>query len=132
LRALIGKDIDIQLEWVSIYTFACERMDSFRHRRVFFAGDAAHRVSPFGSRGANSGVQDADNLGWKLDFVLRGLAPEALLDTYCEERQAAADENIRNSTRSTDFITPKSETSLLFRNAVLKLARHHEFARRLV
>ena len=132
IRALLGKDIDVQLEWVSVYTFACERMDSFRHQRVFFAGDAAHRVSPFGARGANSGIQDADNLAWKLDLVLRGHAPVALLDTYCEERESAADENIRNSTRSTDFITPKSETSLLFRNAVLKLARHHEFARRLV
>jgi len=122
----------VQIEWVSVYTFACERMDSFRHGRVFFAGDAAHRVSPFGARGANSGVQDIDNLGWKLDLVMRGLAPDALLDSYCEERHAAADENILNSTRSTDFITPKSEISLLFRNTVLRLAKHHDFARRLV
>jgi 2-polyprenyl-6-methoxyphenol hydroxylase and related FAD-dependent oxidoreductases len=132
IRALLGEDVDIQLEWVSVYTFACERMDRFRHHRVLFAGDAAHRVSPFGARGANSGVQDADNLAWKLDLVLRGLAPDALLDTYCEERQVAADENILNSTRSTDFITPKSEMSLLFRNTVLKLAQRHDFARRLV
>ncbi len=132
IKALLGKDVDVQLEWVSVYTFACERMDSFRHGRVFFAGDAAHRVSPFGARGANSGVQDIDNLAWKLDLVMRGRAPDALLDTYCEERQAAADENILNSTRSTDFITPKSETSLLFRNTVLRLAKQHDFARRLV
>ena len=132
IRALLGKDVDVQLEWVSVYTFACERMDSFRHQRVLFAGDAAHRVSPFGARGANSGVQDVDNLAWKLSLVMQGLAPESLLDTYCEEREAAADENIRNSTRSTDFITPKSETSLMFRNAVLRLAKHHDFARRLV
>jgi len=132
IRALLGKDIDVQLEWVSVYTFACERMDAFRHGRVFFAGDAAHRVSPFGARGANSGVQDVDNLAWKLDLVMRGVAPAALLDTYGEEREFAADENIRNSTRSTDFITPKSETSLMFRNAVLRLAKKHDFARRLV
>lgn len=132
IRALLGKDVDVRLEWVSVYTFACERMDRFRHNRVIFAGDAAHRVSPFGARGANSGIQDVDNLAWKLDLVLRQQAPDALLDTYCEERQRAADENILNSTRSTDFITPKSEMSLLFRNTVLRLAKRHDFARRLV
>ena len=132
IRALLGEDVDVQLEWVSVYTFACERMDSFRHGRVFFAGDAAHRVSPFGARGANSGVQDVDNLAWKLDLVMRGAAPDSLLDTYDEERIVAADENILNSTRSTDFITPKSEISLLFRNTVLRLAKNHDFARRLV
>src|SRR5690606_2280439 len=100
--------------WVSIYTFACERMDKFRHGRVIFAGDSAHRVSPFGARGANSGVQDADNLAWKLALVCQGQAPEALIDTYAAEREQAAQENITHSSRSTDFITPKSEISLLF------------------
>lgn len=132
VRALLGKDVDVQIEWVSVYTFACERMESFRHGRIFFAGDAAHRVSPFGARGANSGLQDVDNLSWKLDLVIRGQAPDALLNTYGEEREFAADENILNSTRATDFITPKSEISLLFRNTVLNLAKHHHFARRLV
>ena len=64
--------------------------------------------------------------------MLDGKAPQALLDTYSEERTFAADENILNSTRSTDFITPKSSTSRLFRNAVLELARDHAFARALV
>ena len=95
-------------------------------------GDAAHQVSPFGARGANSGLQDADGLIWKLDLVMRGLAPETLLDTYHDERAYAADENILNSTRSTDFITPKSKTSRVFRDAALELARHHPFARKLV
>ena len=132
VRALLGADVEFELEWVSVYTFACMRMDKFRYGRVFFAGDAAHGVSPFGARGANSGVQDADNLGWKLGLVLKGLAPLALLDTYCTERGYAADENILNSTRSTDFITPKSAISKLFRNAVLSLSKEHPFARRLV
>ncbi|MFL6682688.1 MAG: FAD-dependent oxidoreductase [Burkholderiaceae bacterium] len=126
------KDLDFELEWASVYTFSCLRMDKFRHGRVLFAGDAAHGVSPFGARGANSGVQDADNLAWKLAAVLRRLAPDALLDTYGVEREYAADENIRNSTRATDFITPKSEVSRLFRDAVLDLAKHHAFARTLV
>ncbi len=136
VRALLAhsamKDFDFELEWASVYTFSCLRMDSFRHGRVLFAGDAAHGVSPFGARGANSGVQDADNLGWKLAAVLQRHAPEALLDTYAREREFAADENIRNSTRSTDFITPKSAVSRLFRDAVLELARTHPFARTLV
>jgi 3-(3-hydroxy-phenyl)propionate hydroxylase len=132
VRALLGADAEFELEWASVYTFACRRMDSFRHGRVLFAGDSAHGVSPFGARGANSGVQDADNLAWKLAAVLQGQAPDALLDSYAAEREVAADENILQSTRATDFITPKSEVSRLFRDAVLHLSKHHAFARSLV
>ena len=132
VKALLGEDAPFELEWVSVYTFSCLRMESFRHGRVLFAGDSAHLVSPFGARGANSGVQDAENLAWKLALVLRGQAPDALLDTYAREREYAADENLRNSTRATDFITPKSEVSRLFRDAVLDLAKDHAFARSLV
>ncbi|WP_415302150.1 FAD-dependent oxidoreductase [Alcaligenes sp. SJTW-7] len=132
IRALLGADAPFELEWVSIYTFACERMERFRHGRILFAGDSAHRVSPFGARGANSGIQDADNLAWKLNLVLNAQAPDSLLDSYRHERELAADENIRHSSRSTDFITPKSEVSRLFRDAALILARRHAFARVLV
>ena len=123
---------EFELEWASVYTFACQRMTSFRHGRVLFAGDSAHGVSPFGARGANSGIQDAENLAWKLDAVLRSHAPEALLNSYASEREYAADENIRNSTRATDFITPKSDISRVFRDAVLDLAKDYPFARTLV
>ncbi|SPF78881.1 Anhydrotetracycline monooxygenase [Aliiroseovarius pelagivivens] len=132
LDAFLGDDVDYDMVWSSIYTFQCKRMDSFRHGRVLFAGDAAHQVSPFGARGANSGMQDVDNLGWKLGLVINGKAPEALLDTYSEERVHGADENILNSTRSTDFITPKSEVSKIFRDAVLTLSGEAAFARPLV
>ncbi len=132
VHALLGRDVPFTLEWASVYTFACLRMDQFVHGRVVFVGDAAHGVSPFGARGANSGVQDAENLAWKLDRVLRGQAPEALIATYGAEREYAADENILNSTRATDFITPKGEISRLLRDAVLDLARDHPFARRIV
>jgi 3-(3-hydroxy-phenyl)propionate hydroxylase len=123
---------EFELEWASVYTFQCRRMAQFRHGRVLFVGDAAHQLSPFGARGANSGIQDADNLVWKLKAVLDGHAPEALLDSYSTERVAAADENILNSTRATDFITPKSRASRELRDAVLTLAREHAFARTLV
>ncbi|UWQ14512.1 FAD-dependent oxidoreductase [Aliiroseovarius sp. M344] len=132
LKAMLGEDVEFDLEWVSIYTFQCRRMEKFRHGRVLFAGDAAHQVSPFGARGANSGLQDTDNLGWKLKLVIDGKADETLLDSYDIERIHGADENILNSSRSTDFITPKSDTSRLLRDAVLDLAEQYEFARPLV
>ena len=132
IKAMLGDEREFELEWVSVYTFQCRRMNSFNHGRVLFAGDAAHQVSPFGARGANSGIQDTDNLCWKLKLVIDGKAPASLLDSYSEERVFAADENLLNSTRSTDFITPKSKMSLTFRNAALTLAREHAFARTLV
>ena len=132
IKAMLGDQREFELEWVSVYTFQCRRMGSFNHGRVLFVGDAAHQVSPFGARGANSGLQDADNLGWKLKLVIDGKAPEKLLDSYSEERIFAADENLMNSTRSTDFITPKSKVSKTFRNAVLGLAKNYAFGRALV
>ncbi|HEY9096224.1 MAG TPA: FAD-dependent monooxygenase, partial [Hydrogenophaga sp.] len=132
VKAMLGDEREFELEWASVYTFQCRRMKHFRHGRLLFAGDAAHQVSPFGARGANSGFQDTDDLLWKLALVIKGLAPQALLDTYDADRTYAADENIRNSTRSTDFITPKSAVSKLFRNATLELARTQPFARKLV
>ena len=130
--AMLGDKVDYELEWTSIYTFQCRRLEKFLHGRVIFAGDSAHQVSPFGARGANSGIQDVDNLAWKLQLVIEGKAPKSLLNSYSEERVAAANENISNSTRATDFITPKSDISKTFRNSVLKLAKQYEFARPLV
>ncbi len=129
---MLGGKVEYELDWCSIYTFQCRRMEKFCHGRVLFAGDSAHQVSPFGARGANSGIQDPENLAWKLDLALRGHAPETLLHSYDEERLAAADENILNSTRSTDFLTPKFEASKKLRDAVLTLAARHRFARPLV
>lgn len=129
-RMLPGRDYEI--EWVSCYTFQCRRLERFVHGRVVFVGDAAHQVSPFGARGANSGIEDAHNIGWKLALVLAGEAPESLIETYGIERARAADENIRHSTRSTDFLVPKSEGARHLRNAVLELARDLPFARGMV
>ncbi|MES2495521.1 MAG: FAD-dependent oxidoreductase [Pseudomonadota bacterium] len=131
IRAMMGPDVAFEKEWYSIYTFQCRRMARFVHGSVIFAGDSAHLVSPFGARGCNGGFADVDNLGWKLDLVLQG-ADAALLESYNEEAIITADENILNSTRSTDFLTPKSTMSETFRDAVLELAAEHSFARPLV
>ena len=131
IRRMLGHD-NFVLEWVSIYTFQCRRLARFIHGRVVFAGDSAHQVSPFGARGANSGIQDAENLAWKLALVLSGEAGPGLLATYDQERGAAADENILNSTRATDFIAPASPGELRLRDAALALAASVPFARRLV
>ncbi|MEM9530274.1 MAG: FAD-dependent monooxygenase [Pseudomonadota bacterium] len=128
VRRALGDDVDFEKEWYSIYTFQCRRMDRFVHDRVLFVGDSAHLVSPFGARGCNGGLADVDNLGWKLDAVLNGADP-ALIETYNTEAVITADENILNSTRSTDFMTPKSDLSQAFRDAVLDLAQDQPFAR---
>ena len=131
LARMLGHD-KFDFEWISLYKFQCRRMDRFIHGRVIFAGDAAHQVSPFGARGANSGLEDAENLSWKLDRVLRRVSPPSLLESYHTERSAAADENIRESTRSTDFMAPNSDQEARLRKAVLSLARETEFGKRMV
>ncbi|MFT5708288.1 MAG: 3-(3-hydroxy-phenyl)propionate hydroxylase, partial [Oceanospirillaceae bacterium] len=132
VKAFLGEDIEFELEWTSVYTFTCRRMDNFRHQRIFFAGDSAHQVSPFGARGANSGIEDIDNLVWKIQLALNNQASEKLLNSYSEERVLAAKENILNSTRSTDFITPKNAANKVMRDAVLSLSKEYDFARPLV
>jgi 3-(3-hydroxy-phenyl)propionate hydroxylase len=131
IARMLGHD-KFEFEWISLYKFQCRRMDRFIHGRVLFAGDAAHQVSPFGARGANSGLEDAENLAWKLDRVLRHRSPQALLDSYHVERSAAADENIRESTRSTDFMAPNTNQEARLRKAVLSLAKETEFGKRMV
>ncbi len=132
IQQMLGEDVEFELEWASVYTFKCRRMDNFIKNRVIFMGDAAHQVSPFGARGANGGIQAVENLAWKLARVLNGNAPHSLLETYNQERIHGAAENILNSTRATDFITPKNEISRIFRDETLRLAEKFPFARSLV
>ena len=131
IRRIVG-DAPFELDWVSVYSFQCRRLERFRHDRVIFCGDSAHVVSPFGARGGNGGLQDVDNLGWKLARVQRGEAPEALLESYDAERVQAADENLTNSARATRFMTPEPGAERWFRDAVLDLAAEAPFARAMV
>jgi 3-(3-hydroxy-phenyl)propionate hydroxylase len=131
IRAVVG-DRPFTLDWVSVYTFQCRRLERFVHERVIFVGDSAHVVSPFGARGGNGGIQDVDALGWRLAAVIKGEAPESLIERYNAERVHGADENIRNSARTTTFMTPKSPMEHMLRQAVLDLAADMPFARRLI
>jgi len=132
VRRVVGPAADCRFEWCSVYTFKCARMPRFVDGHVIFAGDSAHLVSPFGARGGNGGIQDVDNLCWKLALILRGLAPSALLASYECERGRAADENIANARRTTAFMSPATPAERALRDAVLELAGAHPFARALV
>ncbi|HTR05850.1 MAG TPA: FAD-dependent monooxygenase, partial [Paraburkholderia sp.] len=118
--------------WITIYKANALTLERYRHGRVLFAGDAAHLVPIFGVRGANSGIDDADNLAWKLAFVVKGLAGEALLDSYSDERVFATHENLSYGTKSTEFMAPPSFAFELMRTAVLSLARQHPAVRSLI
>jgi 3-(3-hydroxy-phenyl)propionate hydroxylase len=131
LRAHLG-EVAFELVWVGPYEYRDHLLDEFRLGRVFFIGDAAHVVSPFGARGGNAGVQDADNLGWKLALVLRHEAPASLLDSYDAERRAAAKENLEVASRTARFLAPQSSAERTLRRAAISLASEHAFARFLV
>jgi 3-(3-hydroxy-phenyl)propionate hydroxylase len=131
IKAMIG-DRKFEIDWTSVYTFHCRRLQRFVHDRVVFVGDSAHVISPFGARGGNGGIHDVDNLCWKLAAIITGKADQRLLDVYNTERVHGGDENIMNSARTTTFMTPKSEFERMLRRSVLELAVDHPFARRMV
>lgn len=120
--SMIGEHEPWEPLWISIYNAKCLTLPSYRHGRVFFAGDAAHLVPIFGVRGLNSGLDDAGNLAWKLARVLRGESPDALLDSYSTERVHATRENIAYGAKSTEFMAPPDFAYRLMREAALRLA----------
>lgn len=129
---MMGVRAPWRMVWKSVYKALALSLDSYRHGRVLFAGDAAHLVPIFGVRGLNSGIDDAHNLGWKLAMVARGEAPEALLDSYSHERRRATRENHEQATKSTWFMSPPGPGFKLMRDAVLSLAADHAWASALV
>lgn len=87
-------DLAVTLERRSSFTFAAQVAERYRNGRCFLIGDAAHRMTPRGGTGMNTGIQDAFDIGWKLAWVLRGWAPTELLDTYEDERRPIALHNV--------------------------------------
>lgn len=132
LARQFGPDAGVEIVWVGPYAYRSECVDRMRHGRVFMMGDAAKVVSPFGARGGNTGIADADNLAWKLAAVLNGRAAPALLDSYHEERHEAATQNVLVTNRTARFLRPAEGAEQLFRKAALSLAKQHVFARQLV
>ena len=118
--------------WTSVYRAGAMTLDAYRHGRVVFAGNAAHAMPIFGVRGLNSGIDDADNLAWKLALVSRGVADAALLDSYSQERIAAFRINAENAMRSTEFMSPPSRGFDLLREAALSLSLAHRGIAQLV
>ncbi|WP_427915164.1 FAD-dependent monooxygenase [Ramlibacter sp. MMS24-I3-19] len=132
LARQFGPDCQVEIVWVGPYAYRSECVDAMRHGRLFFIGDAAKVVSPFGARGGNTGIADADNLAWKLAAVLQGRAPARLLDSFHEERHEAAQQNVQVTNRTARFLRPADGAERLFRTAALGLARQYPFARQLV
>ncbi|PRX45191.1 pentachlorophenol monooxygenase/3-(3-hydroxy-phenyl)propionate hydroxylase [Prauserella shujinwangii] len=121
IRRIIG-DRGYEIVWKSVYRFHSRVADRLRAGRVLLAGDCAHLVAPFGARGLNSGVADAENAAWKLAFVLHGWAPERLLDSYHAERHAAARENLDVTSATMRFLVPRTDEDRERRRAVLDRA----------
>lgn len=121
IRQIIG-DRDYELIWQSVYHFHSRIASRMRVGRVLLAGDCAHLVAPFGARGLNSGVPDAENAAWKIAFVAHGWAPEELLETYHTERHAAAGENLEITAATMRFLVPATEEQREHRRDVLERA----------
>ncbi len=132
LQRQFGDDVKVDIVWVGPYAYRSVCLDQLRVGRVFFIGDTAKVVSPFGARGGNTGVSDADNLAWKLAAVLRRQAPAQLLATYNEERLEAAQENVRVTNRTARFLRAPEGVERTFRSAAISLAKKFPFARALI
>lgn len=132
IRAVIGDEVDYKLVWVSDYRFHQRLVPQFRQGRAFLLGDAAHLVAPFGARGMNSGVQDVENLCWKLRLVLTGQAPDSLLDTYHAERWPVQRLNQQVTQATMRFLVPPTRRELWRRNLILRASRRLPALRRYV
>jgi len=124
----VGYDGDWELEWWSVYSANTLALDDYRDGRIFFIGDSAHVVPIFGVRGLNNGLADAQNIAWKLAWVMQGKAGAALLDSYTPERRGATLDVFSNATKSARFMTPPTRGWEVMRNAALNLALSHSFA----
>jgi 3-(3-hydroxy-phenyl)propionate hydroxylase len=129
---MIGRKTAWQLDWATVYSANTLTLPDFVHGRVLFTGDAAHLLPIFGVRGCNTGLQDCNNLAWKLAFVIKGWSHPALLDTYSSERVQAAREICEEGGKSTRFMTPPTAGAHLMRDAVLSFALTETFPKDLL
>jgi 3-(3-hydroxy-phenyl)propionate hydroxylase len=140
LAKQFGADTKVDIVWVGPYAYRSECVDVMsvqlattpQASQVFFIGDSAKVVSPFGARGGNTGIADADNLAWKLAAVLQGRATPQLLASYHAERHEAATTNVQVTNRTARFLRPADGVERLLRQATIDLAKQHPFARGLV
>lgn len=116
-----------EMDWSSVYSARALTLPGYVHGRVVFSGDAAHMLPIFGVRGANTGFQDAQGLGWRLALVAGGVASPRLLDSYSSERVGAAREIVDEAGKSTRFMAPPSRGFRLLRDAVLSLSLSQPF-----
>jgi 2-polyprenyl-6-methoxyphenol hydroxylase-like FAD-dependent oxidoreductase len=131
IRHVIGAATAYELVWVTAYRFSQRLAGRLRVERAFLAGDAAHVMSPFGARGLNSGVADADNLAWRLAWALRGAGGD-VLDTYEAERRPVAEQNLRVTDATMRFMAPHGPWPRTWRDAVLRLAPYSGWFRKRV
>ena len=128
--AMIGHaGVSWEMDWCSVYSARTLTLADYVHGNVIFTGDAAHLLPIFGVRGANTGFQDAQSLGWHLAHVVKGLSSQQLLANYSAERVGAAREIIDEAGKSTRFMTPPSRGFRLLRDAVLSMSLTVDFVR---
>ncbi len=136
LAKQFGAETKVDIVWVGPYAYRSECVDRMiaaaGKSMVFFMGDSAKVVSPFGARGGNTGIADADNLAWKLAGVVQGRAEPSLLNSYHAERHEAAVTNVKVTNRTARFLRPQDGMERIFRSATIALAKKHAFARSLV
>jgi bifunctional hydroxylase/dehydrase len=130
-KRVTGQDISHgEPVWVSSFGDATRQVTEYRRGRVFLAGDAAHIHLPAGGQGMNTSIQDAVNLGWKLASVVRGRAPEALLDTYHGERHPVGKRLLMNTQAQGLLFLSGAEVQPL-RDVMLELIQYEEVSKHL-
>ncbi|MCR0985009.1 FAD-dependent monooxygenase [Roseomonas populi] len=129
---MVGHPLPWTLDWATVYSASALTLPRYVHGRLAFVGDAAHLLPIFGVRGANTGIQDSDNLAWKLAYVLRGLGGPGLLESYSDERVEAVREICEEAGKSTRFMTPPSRGYRLMRDAALSFTLSEAFTKDLL
>jgi len=108
--------------WLANFRINERKVKDYARGRVFLAGDAAHIHSPAGGQGMNTGMQDAFNLSWKLNLVIKGIARPSLLDSYSTERSAVGEMVLSNAGRMTEAAIARNPVIQSLRNAMVKFA----------